>query len=337
MDKALEPARQEANRIRYRPGDASGHYESFFVRANHPKRPLAFWVRYTLYVPKGQPDKGQGELWAVYFNGVEGRFAVTKHACPLHRCSFAEDAFEVAIGDATINETRLHGAIAGAANRIAWDLTYQGDQPPLYLLPRSLYESRFPKAKSLVSLPMAVFNGSMTVDDAPVPIEDWVGSQNHNWGAKHTDHYAWGQVAGFDNAPDAFFEVATAKIKVGPIWPPPMTVLVFRQGDTEITINSIRQAIQASAVLDDFTWHFETSNPQVEIEGVSSARREAFVGLAYRNPPGGTKNCLNTKLAECELRIHDKTTGEETLLITRDRAAFEILTDRSDHGVEMRA
>ena len=35
-------------------------------------------------------------------------------------------------------------------------------------------------------------------------LERWIGSQNHNWGRKHTDSYAWGQVAGFDDAPQTF-------------------------------------------------------------------------------------------------------------------------------------
>src|SRR5688500_2735999 len=36
---------EEPNAVRYRPGEAAGHYESFFLRANHPARPLAFWIR----------------------------------------------------------------------------------------------------------------------------------------------------------------------------------------------------------------------------------------------------------------------------------------------------
>jgi hypothetical protein len=50
---------------------------------------------------------------------------------------------------------------------------------------------------------------------------DWVGSQNHNWGSKHTDRYSWGQVAGFDAHPESFLEVATARLKLGPLWTPP--------------------------------------------------------------------------------------------------------------------
>lgn len=56
---------QSANWTRYQPGQRAGHYESFFQRANHPTRPLAFWIRYTIFSPAGQPEAALGELWAI--------------------------------------------------------------------------------------------------------------------------------------------------------------------------------------------------------------------------------------------------------------------------------
>ena len=47
----LELARLRANHTRYQPGQETGHYKSFFLRANHSDRPLAFdtalWLRHT--------------------------------------------------------------------------------------------------------------------------------------------------------------------------------------------------------------------------------------------------------------------------------------------------
>ena len=56
----------------------------------------------------------------------------------------------------------------------------------------------------------------MTVNGDALEIDDWVGSQNHNWGVRHTDRYAWGQVCGFDNAQTSFLEVASAQLKMVP-------------------------------------------------------------------------------------------------------------------------
>ena len=59
----------DENAARYRPGEPAGHYESYFLRANHPNRPLAFWIRYTVFSPAGRPEAAEGELWAIVFDG----------------------------------------------------------------------------------------------------------------------------------------------------------------------------------------------------------------------------------------------------------------------------
>jgi hypothetical protein len=71
----------------------------------------------------------------------------------------------------------------------------------------------------------------------------------------------------------------------------------------------------------------------VEIEGTIMAPREAFVGLTYYNPPGGTKTCLNSKIASCTLSFMDKAQGTFETLHAKNRTAFEILTDDTNHGV----
>ena len=75
--------------------------------------------------------------------------------------------------------------------------------------------------------------GAPASESSEIGIADWVGSQNHNWGSRHTDRYAWGQVAGFDEVPDAFLECATARLRVGPLWTPWMSPVVLRlRGET---------------------------------------------------------------------------------------------------------
>jgi hypothetical protein len=316
----------------YRPGQAGGHYESFYQRANHPDRPLAFWIRYTIFAPAGDPDAAVGELWAVAFDGETGEHAVAKREFPIAECHFARDRFAVRIGAAELGPERL----AGAAGDIAWDLGYDGDEPPVLLLPARLYSAGFPKAKSLVPLPLARYRGSYSVAGRTVDVNGWLGSQNHNWGSRHTDRYAFGQVAGFDGRPDCFLEIATAKATVaGPIRTPWITTLVLREGDTEHSLVSPRQSLRARATYGYFHWDFASRGDGVEIEGRISADAGAFVGLRYGNPPGGSKYCLNTKIATADLTV--RSGGSQRSLHARNRALFEILTDDTDHGIAIRA
>ena len=219
-----------------------------------------------------------------------------------------------------------------AQARLQWNLRYAGTEPPLLLLPRTFYERGFPKAKALVGTPNAEFDGELIVNGETVHVERWIGSQNHNWGSKHTDSYAWGQVAGFDDAPDTFLECSTARLRLGPFWTPPLTVAVLRIGHREIQLNSLVQAFRAQGDFDFSSWRFKSGNSEVRVSAHIHAPKSAFVGLTYANPPGGTKTCLNTKLASCEL-ILEQTGQPQRTLISQNRAAFEILTERQDHGI----
>jgi hypothetical protein len=133
----------QVNWAQYRPGQRGGHCESFYQRANHPSRPLAFWIRYTIFSPAGRPG-AVGELWSIVFDGETGEHAVAKRTYPMSDCHFDNAAFAVRIQDSTLGPASL----AGGVDAISWDLRYAATEPPLYLLPKRLYRGPLPKAKS---------------------------------------------------------------------------------------------------------------------------------------------------------------------------------------------
>lgn len=317
--------REAANAARFRPGMRGGHYESWFQRANHPERREAFWIRYTIFVPKGRPEDAVGELWGVYF--APGRVTAVKEVHPLAACHFGDAGLDVRVAEATLSEGELRGSAALGGHRLGWDLRWSGAGEPLLLLPERLYEGSFPKAKALVGAPLARFDGRLEVDGAAVEVDGWVGSQNHNWGVKHTDEYAWGQVAGFDEAPDAFLEVSTARLHLGPVRTPWLTPLVLRLDGREHRLSGILRAATRNRGrydVGELRWSFAAGDGDVRIEGTIDAGVEDFVALPYDNPPGGTKICLNTKVARCVLDVQ---VGGRTVRLQSHRAAFEILGD----------
>ncbi len=325
--------RRQLNRCRFS-GDANGHYESYFLRANHPDRPLAFWIRYTIFAPQNNAAGNLGELWVMVFDGERRQVRAAKAEYPLKQCHFDAQRLNVQIGNAMLQPGELAGDVRQGDTQIGWHLAYQPGTEPLLLLPEKLYATALPKAKALVANPLARFSGEIRVNGETLQVDNWVGSENHNWGSKHTDEYAWGQVAGFDNAPDAFLEVATARIKLGPIWTPRMTTLVLRLEDRTYALNNLLRAARANAHYGYFHWHFDTRQDGVRIVGDIQAPRDFFVGLNYYNPPGGSHTCLNCKIASCRLRVQENGRPERELF-TQHRAAFEILTDDPRHGVSI--
>jgi hypothetical protein len=299
--------------------DTGGHYESWFVRANHPTRPLAVWVRYTTFRSRdGLVD--EGELWATWFDGE--RVVTAYDAVPLDRCSFGPAGLDVRIGDARL----VDGQAQGDAQDIAWDLVYS-DSAPLPLFDERFYDAPFPKAKQLTLSPTSRVSGTVTVRGETHGLQDWPGCQSHNWGSQHTDLYAWGQVSGFDDDPDTYLECASARLKVGGIPLPVLTPVVLRVGGEDHLLNQPRSWLRNRGRFDHFEWYVESRGRDLRVSAHFSAPRDQFAVLGYRNPPGGVKTCLNSKLARCELTIQRAGSPPETS-VSAHRAAFEILGDR---------
>ena len=309
---------------RYRPSESRGHYESWFLRANHPTRKAAFWIRYTIFAPQGRPQGTIGELWAIHFDGERRLIRAAKSEIPIGECDFAPRGLDVRIGSATLKTGELRGSASGE-HAIRWTLTYRDGETPMIFLPERSYETRLPAAKALCTRPQVVFDGEIEVDGESIAIDGWTGSENHNWGRRHTDTYAWGQVVGFDDAPEAFLECATARLRLGPWWTLPMTIVCLRYGGRDYRLNSALQLLRAKGAWKDCDWRFDSARAAVRIHGRIHAAPEDFVSLTYYNPPGGTHTCRNSKLAACEVTL--ERAGERPVtLTTSHRAAFEILT-----------
>jgi hypothetical protein len=340
MDVQLEKARAAANFTRFRGEKSGGHYESYFVRANHTDTGEAFWIRYTIY--QNEPGKGtkpaMGELWAIWFEKGKSPVAA-KSEFPLSKAEYSNLQFSLNFDGAILDANKLKGAANNCgSNEIRWDLQINPmkqarNATPLFPLPLSAYDAPLPRAKLLVAQPFVTFRGVLMVNGRKIAIDDWQGSQNHNWGSRHTDEYAWGQVAGFDNDADAFLEVASAKLKFGPLLTPYLTPIVLRYQGRDYCLNSYWQAVRNKAELEYFRWTFSGESNELKIEGTITANRGDFVALNYYNPPGDVKTCINSKIAACEVTLTEKSRiGLSAHLVTKNRAAFEILTSRTDHG-----
>lgn len=310
-----------------------GHYESWFLRGNDPDSARAFWIRYTLFVPGDTRREPLGELWAIYFDGENDRVTAVKEEHEFRNCTFDDKTMAVVIGPSTLESHHLQGSARHNNHRIGWQLRYGEGEPPLLFLPENLYDKSFPKAKSVVSRPHVTFTGNLEVDGESIDVTGWRGSENHNWGSQHTDQYAWGQVIGFDDAPDALLECITARVKLGPVPSPWLTIACLRLDGRDYLFNHIGTALRARGRYRFFDWRFRTRQGGTRLDVHIQAPASAFVGLTYFNPPGGSKTCLNSKIARCHAVLTEG--GKKRELNSAHGTAFEILTDRRDHGVKI--
>lgn len=262
--------------------------------------------------------------------------ASVKQTVPFSACSFSRTKLDVQIGQARLDGACLQGMAASEDTQFSWNLAYRGESPPSFLLPLEFYSRGFPKAKVLTGIPLADYTGCINLNGKEISVDGWRGSQNHNWGPRHTDRYAWGQVAGFDGNLDAFLECSTARLRFGPVWTPWFTNLVLRIPGREFHLNSLTQSLRNRARYRCFDWTITSSAGPVTAIVTFTARSDMFVGLGYDDPPGGKRTCLNTKLAACSVQIIES--GKQAIaLSTSNRAAFEILTTTESHGLELSA
>ncbi len=158
---------QAVNASQFDRHSARGFYDSYFLRANHPSRPLAFWIRYTLFSPRGNPAGTEGQLWAIYFDGEASHITAIKQPVPLARCALSGSGLQVQLGDAVLDESTLRGTARQPQRELSWDLRYDGARRPAFLLPLSLYHRPLPKAKALSGVPLADFRGTYAAGERP--------------------------------------------------------------------------------------------------------------------------------------------------------------------------
>jgi hypothetical protein len=174
------------------------------------------------------------------------------------------------------------------------------------------------------------------IDDARLVLDGWTGSVNHNWGTRHTPAYAFGQVCGFDDAPDSSLEIVTSRAAIGPVLTPAATLFVFRHAGEEFAVRSILGSLQSHGRYQPFAWTFGARVGDHMIEGEIVCEPADVIGLTYTDTDGGSKYCYNSAIATCRMQVAGKAFERRELLATR-RAMFEILTDQRHDQVPLLA
>lgn len=297
------------------------YYESRFIRANHPGRPQALWLRETLLLTS--EGSASADVWVMTFDPDGAGNRALKRPHPIEDAEFRTEPWTARIGDTTLDDTCARGSLAGP-RAAAWELQITGGGQPVKLLTERQYSARFPSAKTQARSPLARFDGHVLVDGVQLDLDGWTGSVNHNWGRRHTPAYAFGQVCGFDDAPSSSLEIATARAGVGPVMLPPVTLLVFRHDDREFAVRSVLAARRTKADYRPFDWSFSARFHDLALDGQISVSPADVIGLNYTDTNGKKKYCYNSAIATCRIRL----SGSHSLELTATRRAmFEILTD----------
>jgi hypothetical protein len=311
------------------------YYESRYIRANHPDLPQALWLRETLLLPTaGDPV---ADVWVMMFDPDGAGNRALKEPYPIDAAAYEYDNWTARIGATSIDDRSAQGVVTGGNRSARWDLRITpGSEGMVKLLTDRAYEARIPTAKTTVRHPLAEFDGQVELDDVRLVLDGWTGSVNHNWGTRHTPAYAFGQVCGFDDAPDSTLEIVTARAAIGPVLTPAATLFVFRHAGQEFAVRSILRSLQTHGRYKPFSWAFGGRVGDQMIEGEIVAEPADVIGLTYTDTDGGSKYCYNSAIATCRVQLAG-TAFERRELRAARRAMFEILTDTPNEDVPLLA
>jgi hypothetical protein len=311
------------------------YYESRFIRANNPDRAQALWIRSTLLLPTaGVPV---ADVWVTVFDPDGAGNRALKQPYPIDHSDFRAEPWIARIGATSIDDRSARGQVTGAGRSARWDLRISpGAETPVKLLTDRGYKARFPTAKAMVRHPLARFDGSLEIDERRVVVDGWTGSVNHNWGRRHTPAYAFGQVCGFDEAPESSLEVVTAHAAVGPVSLPVATLFVLRHDGHEVAVRSILATRHTGGEYRPFRWSFGARVDGLTLEGEILTEPRDVIGLTYTDTDGESKYCYNSAVATCRIRLSGSGIASSELNATR-RAMFEILTDTRNDAVRLLA
>lgn len=321
----------EWNAVRFDPVKALDHVESYFIKLNDTSGQKALWLKATILA--GRDRAPVAEAWAVGFDRELGHVGV-KRVVPHSEARFGKYDLDVAVGGIEMSEGKTRGKIQHGEHVIEWELEFDASGAPLVPYPHpKMYTGPLPSQKLVSPHPTTKFSGSYRVDGREVKVDGWRGMQGHNWGKRHTELYAWGHVNQWDDQDDLLLEGATARVKVGPVLAPPLTLVCVWHRGRRYELNETKTLLRARGTISTRVWKFRSSGPTASVEGELRAETEDMAGLYYENPNGEMTYCLNSKIARAELTLTP--TDGPVVHATSRAAALEIGTKDAGHGVKM--
>ena len=327
-----------------------GMYESFYLRAVAPDRPVGAWIRYTVHKRPGQAPKGS--LWCTVFDAERGVPFMHKHTT--QELSVPADGW-IAIGADPRDRPAGGGAAGGgegdeasgdggrlgpnAADGICgparWSLRIGGVDSELRHLKQSwLYRAPLPRTKLTSPAPAASFDGTIELPDRTLELRGWRGMVGHNWGAEHAERWIW--LHGIDFAEDgaAWLDVALGRVLLAGRLTPWMASGAISLHGQRLRLGGL--GARGVRVAESPT------RCSLSIPGEDGLLVQAYVddppgaaaGWRYADPDGGEHDVVNCSVASLSLNVRPRGDAATTLH-TAHGAAYELGMRERDHGVPL--
>ena len=212
------------NATRFDPVSPRGHVESHFLKLNDASGERALWLKATILRRLGSAPVA--EAWAIAFDRELGHVAA-KQVVPWASASFSREALAIRVAERR-DRARAHARRARGGRRAdRVGSRVRGRRGAVRAAAAAAVRGRHAGNAKIVSPhPDLRFSGHYRVGDRRVEVDGWRGMQGHNWGRRHTHLYGWVHCNVWEDADDLVVEGITARVKLGPLLSPPITLVI---------------------------------------------------------------------------------------------------------------
>jgi hypothetical protein len=295
-------------------------YESFYLRAVAPDRPLGLWIRHTVHKAPGRPARGS--VWCTVFDARRG--SPYMHKLSGNRLSTPPGTW-IAVGEAHIGP----GVAEGSCGEASWALRFESEEPELlHLRPAWLYRAPLPRTKLTSPSPAARFAGTLELAGERIELEGWPGMVGHNWGAEHAERWLWLHGVGFREDPTAWLDVALGRLKLaGRMTPWVANGAIGLQG-RRVRLGGLgARGLSVREGPNGCELHVPGAGG-LSMSARASVPSGTAAGWRYADPDGGEHDVVNCSIAALELRL-EGTSGGSSLAGAASGSTLEL---RSEHG-----
>jgi len=303
-DRSADSA--QANHMRW-DGAARGHYEVWYLTANHRSTGLGLWIRYTLEAPKRGLGEPYAQLWCAVFDRDEpsANFAIHRRY-PISQLVAARDPFALTIGSSELHDDRARGALSGEGHEVSWDLKWTPAACVRRLFPSLMYRRGGLGETTVLSPTLgAGLEGAIVVDGRRLELRGETVGQTHLWGRKHAHAWAWGHCSEFIGGRAAILECLTVRLRRLGCTLPPMTMLLLELDGELHRFTRFFQVLtgRTSAELSTGRYAFTARSSNLRLVGEFSARVQDMVVAPYVDPDGAPSYCANTEVGDLEIVV----------------------------------
>jgi hypothetical protein len=291
---------------------------------------VGLWIRYTMQAPL--PRVGEPATAALWFVAMDpkAQSAATfarKATFPITEMNARAEPFELRIGDATLRDDGVRGALDGAQ----WDLRWT----PAGRAYEHVHPVLRPVASTILVLAHAdlAVEGAVSFGERRLELRDARAGQAHLWGAKHAASWAWAHCNDFctlggEPVPGAFVDAVSATVpRLGHELGSNTPVVGRLRGEDFRSTSPLR--VLANGSRYGLTgWRFAAVAGGRKLIGEVDADRRLLAGVTYHDPDGAAAYCYNTETASMRVHVYERARrvgGWELLetLVSRGRAHFE--------------